>query len=193
MFKPDHTNIEDAFDLLLSELQHEIKMINESGASAMAGGDYDNTRSALDKANRIDNFKEKVEELREAWKNINLGVSPSKKKRGRPPKKELKTAKRGIRTPEKDFYLPILQVIEDEGGSAETKYVVKKVGHLMASILTPGDRQPVKSNPQQPRWNNTVRWARNSLKVRELLKNDSPRGLWEISITGRSYLKSNRR
>lgn len=188
MIKTNTQNVDDAFDILLDEIQNEIDLIKKSVSSAMADEKYDKVQNAVDTAKRINEFEKNVRNLREEWKNIMLGVSTVKKRRGRPPKSKLERAKKGEITPEHDFFIPILQIIKEEGGSAKTKYVVRKVGIMMSGNFTLKDREPVPSNPNQTRWDNRVRWARNTLITKGLLKSNSPRGLWEITQKGRNYL-----
>jgi hypothetical protein len=60
----------------------------------------------------------------------------------------------------------------------------------MKSTLKPKDYEPRESDAQQIRWRNTAQWARN-LMVNEdgRMKKSSPRGVWEISDKGRTWLK----
>jgi restriction system protein len=44
-----------------------------------------------------------------------------------------------------------------------------------------------------PRWRNTAQWARNSLREEGLIRDDSPRGIWEITDKGRQWLKAEER
>jgi len=39
------------------------------------------------------------------------------------------------------------------------------------------------------RWRNTAMWVRNLMVNEGLLKKGTPRGIWEITDKGRSYLK----
>jgi hypothetical protein len=96
---------------------------------------------------------------------------------------------RGLRTPESAFVLPILRVLQGLGGSASMQQVLEKVGAAMKTQLRDVDYQPLKSDPSRPRWNNTAQWARNTMVADGLLKNNSPRGVWEITAAGREHLR----
>ena len=91
--------------------------------------------------------------------------------------------KRGLRTPETAFYTPILQALDELGGTARTVDVVKRVGEFMADVLSPDDRRPLPSTGL-PRWENTTQFARYSMVRSGLLKPDSARGTWAISAKG---------
>jgi len=43
---------------------------------------------------------------------------------------------------------------------------------------------------EEPQWQNNVRWARQQLKNKGYLKNDSDRGIWEISEEGNKKFQS---
>ncbi len=96
--------------------------------------------------------------------------------------------KRGLRTPETAFYLPILQALNELGGTARTTDVVRRVGECMADVLSPDDRQPLPSTGIV-RWENTAQFARYSMVRRGLLKPDSPRGVWTMSTKGVEHLQ----
>jgi hypothetical protein len=99
--------------------------------------------------------------------------------------------RRGLRTPETAFYVPILQALDELGGTARTVEVVKRVGEFMADVLSPDDRRPLPSTGL-PRWENTTQFARYSMVRGGLLKPDSPRGTWGISKKGMEHLQRTR-
>ncbi len=99
--------------------------------------------------------------------------------------------KRGLRTPETTFYVPILQALNELGGTARTVDVVKRVGEFMADVLSPDDRRPLPSTGL-PRWENTTQFARYSMVRSGLLKPDSARGTWAISANGVEHLQRTR-
>jgi len=86
------------------------------------------------------------------------------------------------------FMKPILQVIQDLGGSASAKDVIAKLEKLMKSHFSPVDLEPLKSG--QIRWKNTVQWAKNELVSDGYLSKEAPRGVWEITEKGNQFLKS---
>ena len=96
---------------------------------------------------------------------------------------------RGLRTPESAFVLPILKALEDLGGRAPMNQVLGMVGTMMKDQLQDVDHQPLESEPGKPRWYNTAQWARNLMVNSGLLRNDSPRGTWEVTADGSQYLR----
>jgi hypothetical protein len=67
--------------------------------------------------------------------------------------------------------------------------ILDRVGQVMRSVLRDVDYQPLASDPELPRWRNSAQWARNSMVQEGLLKNDSPRGIWEISDAGQRSVR----
>src|SRR5262249_41976563 len=104
-------------------------------------------------------------------------------------RQDLGRLRRGLRTPEAAFYQPILQVLVELGGRAPIRQVLDRVGQVMQEVLQDVDYQPLASDPELPRWRNTAQWARNTMVQEGMLKNDSRRGIWEISEAGRQSLQ----
>jgi hypothetical protein len=96
-------------------------------------------------------------------------------------------ARRGRRTPEVKFYRPILEVLAEMGGSGKVPEILLRLKPRLDGILAEADYAPLPSTGM-PRWDNTTRWARNSMIRNGLLKDDSPWGVWEISDKGRRLL-----
>lgn len=74
------------------------------------------------------------------------------------------------------------------GGSGKVSDVLDRVGEIMKPILKDVDYEPLSSSPDNPRWRNAAQWARQAMIYDGLLKNDSPRGIWEISDKGHRLL-----
>jgi restriction system protein len=75
------------------------------------------------------------------------------------------------------------------GGSGKVRAVVERVGQIMKGALSRVDYEPLNSDPDTLRWENAVKWARNEMVKDGLLKDDSPRGTWELAEAGRRALK----
>jgi hypothetical protein len=88
--------------------------------------------------------------------------------------------------PVKDYWIPILRLVVEAGGSAHSNDVIEALEERMKDILTPRDHQPLKSG--EIRWRNRARFARLRMKERGLLSDSSDRGIWEITPRGARYL-----
>jgi len=102
---------------------------------------------------------------------------------------------RGLKTTDKAYYRPILKALIDLGGKASVHDVLVRVENAMKGLLNETDRQPISSNPNEPRWENTAKWARKRMTMMKppLLKPDSPRKIWEITEAGRRFLEEGSR
>lgn len=100
---------------------------------------------------------------------------------------EMKNHRMGC-TPQKNFRIPLLEALYWMGGSASTEKVRAKLREMMAGRLTPRDHQIVSSG--QERWWNRVCFERADLVREGLFRNDSPRGVWELSLAGFEYVEN---
>ncbi|HXG35628.1 MAG TPA: winged helix-turn-helix domain-containing protein [Dehalococcoidia bacterium] len=93
-----------------------------------------------------------------------------------------KSAPRGLKTSDEQYFLPILEALLELGGKADANEVLKAVERKMLNVLGEIDYQPL--NTGEIRWRNTAQWARYKLVQRGLLKSDSQRGVWELTPDG---------
>ncbi len=84
--------------------------------------------------------------------------------------------------PEKELRRPLLEILYELGGKARVEELRPLLETRIAPRLRPGDYEPVSTG--DPRWWNAACWARNGLKKDGHLRDDSPRGLWELSEKG---------
>ena len=96
--------------------------------------------------------------------------------------------KKGIKTPQSQYRIPILQVLTELGGQGRVNEILEKVYEKMEDILNKVDLELLPSGTDS-RWRNTAQWARNTMIKEGLLKKDSPRGIWEITENGKIYSK----
>ena len=96
--------------------------------------------------------------------------------------------KHGQKTKQVEYRTPILQILENLGGSGNVNEVLDCVYKKMKDFLVPVDLEKLPS-VRQIRWRNTAIWERYYMIKEGLLKSNSPRGLWEISEKGKKYLK----
>lgn len=89
-------------------------------------------------------------------------------------RKTSKKLKRGLKTPQDSFRIPILQTLVEMGGSARVSDVLKKLEQKMKNHLTEFDWLPLPSNPKSIRWINTAQWTRNTLRKEGLISSNSP-------------------
>jgi hypothetical protein len=88
--------------------------------------------------------------------------------------------------PVSGYWIPILELLDEAGGSAPSNDVIEQLEGRMKDLLTSRDFEPLKSG--EIRWRNRARFARLRMKERGLLSDASHRGVWEITDAGREYL-----
>ena len=92
---------------------------------------------------------------------------------------------------QRHYRLPLLMALEQLGGSGRTAEVLEKIRQLMADELQPIDFSH--NSNGQVHWRHRVQTLRFTLGREGLMKDDSPRGIWEISEEGREELLAARR
>lgn len=183
MIENNPTNVSVAFELLLEEIEAEVEFINEVGARAFAGGNYDRAREALERAGMLVAFRDKVAILRKEREAL-AATDTEDDNEANTQRRNLGRLQRGVRTREETFVQPIIRALLELGGSAKMNDVLDRVGQLMKDVLREVDYLPLASDPAMPRWRNTAQWARLTMVKGGLLKPDSPRGVWELTEAG---------
>ncbi len=95
--------------------------------------------------------------------------------------------------PRQRYGLPILRVLVELGGSASTKQVLQQVFQLMEVTNELREIDKTRRSDGQFYWNNRTQDMRRELINKGFMKEDSPRGIWEISAAGREHLLNNGR
>lgn len=175
----------EAFEILLEEIEAVADTLNDAGAEAFRAGDYDKARAAIEEATRLAEFREKVKALQKEWLGLFAKVPRQKRRTSRKAKGRLP---RELRTPEDAFRRPILEALVELSGSASIGEVLDRVEQKMKGVLNQYDYEPLPSDPRSVRWRNTAQWCRYTLVREGLMKKDSPHGIWEISEQGRKWL-----
>ena len=181
---------EQAFETLLAGLAAALNESLARHSAAASKGDLKVLDAEMELQRRLLGARKKLEALRKAWP---LPVGQQRAASSAAPRPKAKRAprtqklKRGQKTPQDAYVLPILQVLDEMGGRGAVPDVLDGVGQLMADDLNEHDRSTVKSG--DIRWRNTAQWARNRMKEQGLLAAGSRRGTWEITEEGRVYLR----
>jgi hypothetical protein len=105
------------------------------------------------------------------------------------PKKGGGRASPGSILPEYEYEIPILEELVARGGRGHATEITDAVGRRLGDRLTDLDKELLDSG--EVRWRNRVQFTRLTLKQRGLIASNSPRGIWEITDAGVSFLASN--
>ena len=210
----DARKITQQFESLIGEMDAFIDNLNQEGAQKFSISDHVSTKIILERVEKLNHLRSRLEYLYDDFVSIQSGVkepkvqadlfksiknetdkinikSPTQKiatSSEQNPQKKPKIPK----TPEEKYRIPILIALESLGGSAFCQNVLQIVEELMISELNETDMEGLKSDPKTKRWRNTAMWARNSMRVEGLLKSNSPRGVWELDEAGWNFLKNNK-
>lgn len=182
----DKNEVKEAFEILLEEIEAVANALNEEGAQAFCAGDYSKTKSAIEEANWLAEFRERSKSSKRNGADFSRrSRAPEKKKADADPETACPTA---FVPPEDAFRRPILETLAELGGSAPIGEVLSRVQQKMQDVLNEHDREPLPSDPRSVRWRNTAQWCRNTLVREGLMKGDSSYGIWEISEQGHKWL-----
>lgn len=141
----DTNEVNEAFEILLEEIEAVANTLNDVGAQAFRAGDYDKARAAIEEATRPAEFREKVKALQKEWLGLFAEVPRRKRKASRKAKGRLP---RGLRTPEDAFRRPILEALVELNGSAPIGEVLDRVEQKMKGVLNRYDYEPLPSDPR---------------------------------------------
>ncbi|HOK10582.1 MAG TPA: winged helix-turn-helix domain-containing protein [Candidatus Hydrogenedens sp.] len=182
----EQNEVNIAFEILLEKIEKVFNFLNEEGETAFKTQDYEKARQLNENGEKLKQFQEKIKVLQTEWQNLfSKRVYSSSRKR-----KSKGRLKRGLRTPESEFKIPILEAIVSLGGEGKTSKILELVFQKIKHKLNTHDLEPRNSNPEHKRWENTAHWTRYSLINEGLLSDNSPQGIWEITEKGRSFLGS---
>jgi len=181
-------NYQDAFDLLLKQVNAAIEESLTRYTVALQRGDLDAKQVESEKQENLIDSRRQLEILKDMWSDLvgERNVLRDQKSGGRPARAGSQ-ALNGRITPREAYVVPILVALDEKGGKGDSAQVVRRVGELLADRLTDHDRGLLKTGGI--RWQNYARWARQSMKEQGLLRSDSPVGIWEMTDKGRAYLR----
>lgn len=143
----------------------------------------------MEQTARLTTFRDSVAALRRQWDEMAAQAEQIEDEETRAQRPNLGKLRKGLRTPESAFYQPVLEVLNEMGGSGKVAEVLERVEKRMRPVLKDVDYAPLASSPDNPRWRNTAQWARSTMTREGPLKGNSPRGVWEISNKGRAVLE----
>ena len=171
-----------AFDLLQDEIDARLAGLQAEIAEATKGGAYDKVAQLAKSAQELTDLKKELAAVEKRFGAL-VEAEPE------PPVPGGKKFKKGLKTPEAAYQRPILQALVELGGSSELNVVLERVYAKMKGQLNSHDLAPLPSDGVTPRWRNTAQWARNALREAGHIRDDTPRGVWEITEKGRAWLK----
>lgn len=200
-----HQHVQDvaaALELAIETVDTVAADVNRQAQDSIARSGYAEARALLDLAERLVSFRSVISNSADQWDGLSAELdrsrpaAPSRKRTAKASRKK-KARKRADygkvdpseKTSQRDYLIPILEILDDLGGKAKASEVLEVVAERMRPRFKPADLEPLASNPKEPRWRNTAQWARQQLVNKGLLAPSQERGVWELTDAGRHYLK----
>ncbi|HPB34139.1 MAG TPA: winged helix-turn-helix domain-containing protein [Caldisericia bacterium] len=180
----DDVNV--AFEMLLEEIENIFSSLDSEREKFSKSKDYEKANEVYNKISKLSNYCIKVKELQKEWDELFSGEVVEIQKR-----KKRKKLKKGLRTPDEEFIIPILESLIELGGKEKMSKVLEKVYYKMKNKLNEYDYEYLPSG-KIIRWKNTAQWCRNQLIQQGLMSKDSPFGIWEITKEGIEYYNKNK-
>ena len=90
--------------------------------------------------------------------------------------------------PQAAYREPLLECLHELGGKARTAEIRAAMERKLAARLGPADRA-LQPSGAEVRWWNLTMWTRKNLVEEGLLRDDSERGVWELSELGRRHMQ----
>lgn len=176
--------ISGMFHTLVDRLDRDARFFRSVAGMAMARGNEDGARRALQRAQQIASLRQRLAEVGDVWNAITDEAAERQATRAQVPGSN--AARRFLGR--SDLYLPVLRALEILGGAAPLETVLAQVEKLLQGQLTQSDYSSTPSYPITPRWHVCAQRARKALVEMGLLSGESQRGVWGITDAGRRYL-----
>lgn len=208
-----NADVSAAFDMLLEAMTSEKVRLADAVREVTLQGKFDEAQRLLTTTQHLERLIGQVRQIRETWDQLESGASPTVDLRPAIVKESAQpddqytpelalvdrlfgTRRSGRRqrrqpvdrTPQPEYRVPILEALEELGGAGHVAQVLEIVYKKMRDRLTKDDLERLPSGGDY-RWRNTAQWERHHMIGEGLLRDDSPKGIWEITEAGRAYLE----
>lgn len=176
-------------EMILFHMEEDLEAISETGMQAFLTGNFTQAKDIAEQASQLQTLIEQVQTSLENWADL-IGEDEVEE----PVAFESQTSRSytnrlegGKCMPQEAFRIPILQALTALGGGAQRKTVFAEMEELLHDQFNSYDLEIMQGN-WYTRWMNQAAWERQRMVGDGLLKDDSPRGRWEISEAGKQYL-----
>ncbi|MCS7186066.1 MAG: winged helix-turn-helix domain-containing protein [Armatimonadota bacterium] len=194
------SDVAEAFELLLEALNEELRKVAENLSQVALTEGSMAAQRVLRRLSFLEQLRAQIQRLYESWQNGEMPPSePSTRSQSlakpetsnRDPTVEwlsgLITKPKRKRVwggmPMPAFRPYILKALVKLGGIAREKDVLKQVEELVKPDLPEIDLEWMPTSNDY-RWRKKTRWERFKMKQEGLLRDDSPRGIWELTEKG---------
>jgi len=171
-----------ALTVFRTRIQDRLEDLQEDSKQAIDQGHFSQAQTLLQQAQALTDLLKDLD----AWaKRFTALVGPIVEGS----EEETPRLRKGLKTPQSAYRIPILRALVALGGEAGIDAVLERVQAEMGDQLNAHDLETL-ADGKTVRWINTAQWARNTLREEGLIREDTPRGVWGISDAGRKALKA---
>ena len=171
---------DQALALLRSQIQDRLEDLQEDSKQAIDQSRFDQAQTLLQQAQALTDLLKDLDAWAKRFDTLVASTDDG-------PDDETPRLRKGLKTPQSAYRVPILRALVTLGGEADLDAVLERVQAMMADQLNTHDLDTF-SDGKTVRWRNTAQWARNSMREEGLIRDDTPRGVWAISEKGRQSL-----
>ncbi len=176
------------YEVLLEEVERTIAEHNEAAADALRCGDYDIVRQLMEWSEKAKSHRRRINDLQHEWAELFSMWKLEASIQSLPGPRVTLRLPDGLRTPIRAFRFPILASLDERGGIAINETILDDIYAGSQQFLKEDDKQPLLSDPAQPRWRNSSIWCLDEMAAEGLIAPGSARGTWEITDEGRTEL-----
>ena len=174
-------DVKSAVENLKDALKAAVDEKKSAGIQAFEAGEYDIAKQAANQAKAIEPILEAADQIAKQWEAVQppgdiLEIEKTK------PKAKAKEQE----STEVDFVIPILQVLEDEGGKGPTNEILDKVKLIIKDQLKAADYELL-DDSKTIRWRESAQTSIKGMVKRGLLHSKAPNGTLRITPQGRLY------
>ena len=170
-------DVQSALQNLFDALKAAVDDKKSAGIEAFEAGEYDLAQQAANQAKAIEPIILAADQISKQWEATQAPQGHAEVKKAKPKDSE---------PTELDFVIPILQVLEDEGGKGPTNEILDKVKLIIKDQLKPDDYELL-DDSQTIRWRESAQSSIEAMVKRGLLHSKSPKGEVRITPQGRLY------
>jgi len=172
-------DVQSAVENLKDALKAAVDVKKSAGIQAFEAGEYDIAKQAANQAKAIEPILEAADQIAKQWEAVQAPGDILEIEKTKPKAKEQEST-------EVDFVIPILQVLEDEGGKGPTNAILDKVKLIIKDQLRAADYELL-DDSKTIRWRESAQTAIKDMVKRGLLHSKAPKDTLRITPQGRLF------
>jgi len=172
-------DVQSAVENLKDALKAAVDIKKSAGIQAFEAGEYDIAKQAANQAKAIEPILDAADQIAKQWEAVQAPGDILEIEKTKPKAKEQEST-------EVDFVIPILQVLEDEGGKGPTNAILDKVKLIIKDQLRAADYELL-DDSKTIRWRESAQTSIKGMVKRGLLHSKAPKDTLRITPQGRLF------